>query len=46
MKWNKSEMAIDKKFRSTLQLQIFRRTPLACERPLKVSLFVDSELSG
>ena len=43
LKWNKSMMAIDKKFRLTLQLQIFRRTRLACERPMKVSLFVDRE---
>ena len=45
MKRNKSEMAIDKELRSTLQLQIFRQTRLACERPLKVSLFGDRELS-
>ena len=46
MKWNKSKMAIDKKFMLTLQLQIFSQTRLACERPLKVSLFGDRELSG
>ena len=46
MKQNKSEMAIDKKFSITSQLQIFRRTPLACEKPLKVALFGDRELPG
>ena len=46
MKWNKSKMAIGKKFRLTLQVHKFRRTRLACEKQLKVSLFGDRELSG